>query len=748
MFVRASIVASGDAETAIARGRLQPVAWSPASSLWGRLLNFEADRALVADENPSIARTPLVIAMWEPMTQALGYPKKPLGFDDILRLARSNQGWAAYGRPEFGRFKLVHTNPDFSTAGLSAVVAEYYAATGKREGLRPADITGKARATVRDIERSIVHYGDTTLFISDEMRKRGPGYASAVAMEEATLVDFNRRRGSRPKLVAIYPKEGTFYSDNPFIVLDGDWVSAEQKEGAQAFQRFLAEKLTPEVTARAGFRPADLDAGRGAAADRRERRRSQAAQRVLGLPEPRVLAQLKRSWRADRKPASVLLVLDTSGSMAEENRLENAKQGLRAFLKEAAPQDRIGLTIFNDRVEPLIPVGAARRRTGRSCADTVDRLIAEGGTAVYDATSRGFQDVKALGAGGRPHQRRRGADRRRGHRLLQDRRRRRRRARPGRRRGPRARVHDRLQRGRGGRQGGARQDRRGVRRQVVHGQHEGHRVRLPLDQLVLLMPGELEPYGRGEFRNALIANAAAKPFNVAVLVGVMGAGVALSGNVCLCLFVALVVYAAACARTFFDGDEADRVLARERGERRERRSGPASKLDLDALAAPIRLHVMEARSREQRIRAAIDRAELPYEEVSDEVDGFVRVMESTAARAQMLSDALADTPVARVEARLTEVRARPGGGAPELIDALEHQLAVQRRMEAQLERFYDEMERIVVELDTVRGTLVSLSASTDAGTQRELASEVRSLRERMGAVADGISEAYEQPSEA
>jgi hypothetical protein len=262
------------------------------------------------------------------------------------------------------------------------------------------------------------------------------------------------------------------------------------------------------------------------------------------------------------------------------------------------------------------------------------------------------------------------------------------------------------------------------------------------------MPGEIEPYGRDQFRNALIANAAAKPFNVAMLVGVMGAGVALGGNVLLCLLVALLVYAAACTRTFFDGEEADRVLARERKARRRVTAGGGSrKLDLDALASPIRLQVMEARSREYRIREAIRRAELPYEEVSDEVDGFVRVMEQTARRAQLLHDALEDTPPARVEARLAEVRARPGGGASELIEALEHQLAVQRRMEAQLDRFYDEMERIVVELDTVRGTLVSLSASTDAGAQQQLASEVRSLRERMGAVAEGISEAYEQPAE-
>ena len=87
---------------------------------------------------------------------------------------------------------------------------------------------------MRDLERSIVHYGDTTLFVSDQMRARGPGYASAAAMEEVTLLDFNADRGTQPRLVAIYPEEGTFYSDNPFIVLDADWVSPQQRRAAEA----------------------------------------------------------------------------------------------------------------------------------------------------------------------------------------------------------------------------------------------------------------------------------------------------------------------------------------------------------------------------------------------------------------------------------------------------------------------------------------------------------------------------------
>lgn len=394
VFVQGESVASGDSEHAIAKGTARPVAWSPASSLWGRLLNFEADRAYVGDENPSLVRTPLVIAMWEPMAKALGYPKKPLGWSDILKLARSGAGWGDFGHPEFGDFKLVHTNPDFSTAGLSSVVAEYYSATGKKEGLVASDIP-KARSKVKAIESSIVHYGDTTLFIEDQLRKEGPGYASAVALEEATLVDFNQHRGSQDKLVAIYPREGTFYSDDPYITLNAPWVSAAQKDASGQFARFLAERLTPSTVARYGFRPGDLAAAPTAPLDAEHGVDPKLPKRVLGLPEPRVLAELKEAWRADRKPANVLLVLDTSGSMVQEDRLPNAKKGLAAFVAQVAPQDRVGLTAFSDEIRPLVPLGPIAQN-GDKLRQTIAGVNADGGTKIYDVTAEAVSQVAAV----------------------------------------------------------------------------------------------------------------------------------------------------------------------------------------------------------------------------------------------------------------------------------------------------------------------------------------------------------------
>jgi Ca-activated chloride channel homolog len=391
VYVDADVVASGDVQARIAEGKLRPVMWSPASSFWGRLLNYEADRKLVADDNPSIVRTPLVIAMWQRLADAYGYPDRTLGYEELGELATS--GWAVVGKPQFGAFKYVHTNPDFSTSGLSAVAASYYAAVGRREGLTEADVA-RGRPQVRRLEESVVHYGDTTLFISDELRKRGLGYASAVAMEETTLIAFNREAGDGERLVAVYPEEGTFVSDNPLITLRGDWVTPEQAGAAKVFAAFLADAVTPELAGRHGFRPADPDvrpAGMVIAENGVDPRQPQ---RVLSLPEPKVLARIKSAWRADRKPANVMMVFDNSASMGEENKLEEAKAGLEGFFREAAGHDRVGMIKFSSEITELVPIGSMRSNRAKLIAAAED-ILPEEDTRVRDATMAGVEAVEA-----------------------------------------------------------------------------------------------------------------------------------------------------------------------------------------------------------------------------------------------------------------------------------------------------------------------------------------------------------------
>jgi len=388
---------SGDVESKIAHGRFEPQVWSPASSLWGRLLNYEVDSKYVADENPSLVSSPVVIAMWEPLARALGWPREPIGFADILRLATTRSNWAAYGKPTFGKFKLGHTNPDFSTSGLAFVAAQYYSAAGKHEGLTVQDVQRPAiRRKVRAIERSIVHYGDTGSFFADQLNANGPGYASAVVMEETTLLEFNAgRRADAMKLVAIYPTEGTFVSDNPYLVLHAPWVTDAQRKAAGEFGRWLRAQLTPEFVARFGYRPGDPSRQPLPPVTRTNGVDPSQPQRLLSLPEPRVLARIKAAWRQDRKPANVLLVVDVSGSMNDEDKIGQARAGVQAFLHQLSGRDRAGLMTFDAETHTIVPPGLVagdrpllRRR--------VSELVADGDTALYDATLKSWQTVDAL----------------------------------------------------------------------------------------------------------------------------------------------------------------------------------------------------------------------------------------------------------------------------------------------------------------------------------------------------------------
>jgi hypothetical protein len=158
-----------------------------------------------------------------------------------------------------------------------------------------------------------------------------------------------------------------------------------------------------------------------------------------------------------------------------------------------------------------------------------------------------------------------------------------------------------------------------------------------------------------------------------------------------------------------------------------------------ALAPPIARHYDAARRIQAAIGSAVQSAQLPYGEVSREIDNLMQQLWRSALRANMLHEALEETPVARIEQRLSELQFEKNS---ELIGALREQLVVQRRMQGQLERYDSEMERIVVELDTVRANIVSVSVSGDVGNQERLASTVRHLRDEMSAVGEGMDQAY------
>ena len=338
MFVEGVNAASGDAESRIAKGTFKPVAWSPASSLWGRLLNFEADQPYTPDDDP--------------VDRAHAARDRDVGADgagarlaaEAARLRRRPQARDLAARA--GRRTASRSSAPSSSStptrtsrppGCRPSSPSTTPRLGKKEGLTEKDIANpKARKEVRDIERSIVHYGDTTLFIADQLQAGGPGLRLRGGDGGGRRCSTSTStRGDRDKLVAIYPEEGTFYSDTPFFTL-GRAVGDGGAEGG----RGRRSRSTSPTRSRPSWRRSTASAPPTARRRRSRRSRSPTAptrssRRACSTPpEPRVLAAIKNAWRRDRKPANILLVLDTSGSMNDEQRLERAKAGLDVFFKQ------------------------------------------------------------------------------------------------------------------------------------------------------------------------------------------------------------------------------------------------------------------------------------------------------------------------------------------------------------------------------------------------------------------------------
>ena len=399
----------------------RPVIWSPAASAWGEVANqrrADKNKKAIAPTGKPFMLTPLVIAMPQPMAEALGYPNTPIGYGDILRLANDPAGWGAFGHPEWGPFRLGKTNPNFSTSALNATIAQYYAASGKTNGLTLEDLNRPdVDAFARAIESSVVHYGDTTLtFLNNLYRadQRGTGltYVSAVAVEEKSVIDFNKGNpdgildpGEKPKpprvpLVAIYPKEGTLFSDNPLYTVDAPWVSAKEKRAAAKFDQYVQEPANQKRVLRSGFRPGNPRVAIGAPIDAKYGVDPNQPQTTLELPPPPVLVGLIDRWGQNRKSARVLVVIDVSGSMGEPaageggpTKLDLAKKAAVNALGQFKPEDDVGLWIFStgiSRTDPtdyleLVPIGpiGVQRET---IAGKINDLVPTQGTPLYTVT--------------------------------------------------------------------------------------------------------------------------------------------------------------------------------------------------------------------------------------------------------------------------------------------------------------------------------------------------------------------------
>jgi hypothetical protein len=365
-----------------------PDVWIPDSSVWLQRLRV-VSTSLVPASASSIAISPVVLAMPQPIAKQLGWPAKMPTWTDLLG--------------KLGANSTLHTavvDPARDAAGLSGLLA-LTKAVSSAPGTDPQAATvalmrglATGKSAVRaDLLGKFPRAADLATIASS---------VSAAPLTEQALLGYNAG-GPPVPLAGIYLSPGPPPMDYPFAVMPGatpDVASLAEKlrttlAGADFRNRLAAVSLRgPDGTFGAGASP-----GPGAPA---------GPLKAGGGVDAKLVEQVLSTWSAVTQPGRLLAVLDVSGSMLtpvptaqnqtrEQVTVKAAAQGLSLFDDNWA----VGLWVFSTNMDgtrpyrQLAPIGALagpRTRLQGALAGVAPKR--NGNTGLYDTVLAAYKAVQ------------------------------------------------------------------------------------------------------------------------------------------------------------------------------------------------------------------------------------------------------------------------------------------------------------------------------------------------------------------
>jgi Ca-activated chloride channel family protein len=162
-------------------------------------------------------------------------------------------------------------------------------------------------------------------------------------------------------------------------------VTDEQKEAARTFTQYVLTPVVQKAIMAQGFRPAKMEGFElGYPFVPENGVTPQGPTNVLDVPAPEVIAAIQQSWSFVKKQADIMLLIDVSGSMANEGKIDQAKQAAIAFLENMEPTNRVGLAVFSSSIDVLIPLDNYEANSAQ-LRSAISALQPQGDTELYQA---------------------------------------------------------------------------------------------------------------------------------------------------------------------------------------------------------------------------------------------------------------------------------------------------------------------------------------------------------------------------
>jgi hypothetical protein len=378
-----------------------PDVWVPDSSTWLLRLKNGGATAFAPANGASIARSPVVVAMPEPVASRVGWPEKKLSWTDLLTAVTAGKSPLHAGIVE----------PTQDAAGLSGLLSLTAAAssTGSSPVAAQEAMVGALRALATN--RSSIRQDLLARFPRSSDPTAIANGLGAAALSEEDVIAYNQTKPPI-QLAALYLDPPPMPLDYPFAVLPG--IEPAKASAAKVLfevlttpgfrNRLAAQALrSPDGNWGAGFKApqgAPSPAGGGATVP-------PTGQGAAGDLDPAAIAKATTTWSVATQSGRMLAVVDVSGSMKakvatangatrEQVTVAAASQGLNLFDDSWA----IGLWTFSTELvgsqdwRAVVPIKPLSSNRGALAQGLAGIKPSDGDTGLYDTVLAAYKEVQ------------------------------------------------------------------------------------------------------------------------------------------------------------------------------------------------------------------------------------------------------------------------------------------------------------------------------------------------------------------
>ena len=352
----------------------------------GKYLAMNPDLKARIAAQEKIMLSPVILGVKRSKAEALGWDRNDPTWKEIADAASS------------GKFTFGMTNPTSSNTGFTAVIGIAAALASNPDALTVADVSNPALKGFFQGQRMTAGSSGwlADAYAADASKVDG------IINYESVILSLNANGKLSEPLVPVYPKEGIITADYPLMLLNG----AKRADYDRLIAHLRSTAFQTALSAATLRRPVNAEATAAATIPERT---------LIELPfpgQPQVINGLLDVFLADvRVPSTSRYVLDLSGSMNEDGRIDQLKSAMNALAggdpgslssryARFQNRERIGVIPFNS--EPmqtlLFDMGTTSAENGvtlESIKASVDQMESDGGTAIYDSVQRALIELES-----------------------------------------------------------------------------------------------------------------------------------------------------------------------------------------------------------------------------------------------------------------------------------------------------------------------------------------------------------------